>query len=270
MIPFDYPELIKRIGGDDATTPRLDKFFSKLICWGEPCFNMANEPDFVTPYAYVFAGQPWKTQQVITRIEQQTFNTKSDGIPGNDDLGATSGVYVWNALGLYPGIPGVGGLLLGTPMFPSATVHFGDGRTLSHPRHRNRPLRPASPDQRQSKHHVLAAVVRPGPRRLETGIQTKPRTQQTTRPANKRTPTKLHAVSSSLSCDVILSEAPKGAQSKDPREHVRAKPCKARPAFPKQQHEKGCPILSRSLRKGGKARQSTHRKPSTRSDIAHK
>ncbi len=92
---------------------------------------MANEPDFVTPYAYVFAGQPWKTQQVITRIEQQTFNTKSDGIPGNDDLGATSGVYVWNALGLYPGIPGVGGLLLGTPMFPSATVHFGDGRTLS-------------------------------------------------------------------------------------------------------------------------------------------
>jgi len=131
MIPFDYPELIKRIGGDDATTPRLDKFFSKLICWGEPCFNMANEPDFVTPYAYVFAGQPWKTQQVITRIEQQTFNTKSDGIPGNDDLGATSGVYAWNALGLYPGIPGVGGLLLGTPMFPSATVHFGDGRTLN-------------------------------------------------------------------------------------------------------------------------------------------
>jgi predicted alpha-1,2-mannosidase len=131
MIPFDYPELIKRIGGDDATTPRLDKFFSKLICWGEPCFNMANEPDFVTPYAYVFTGQPWKTQQVVTRIEQQTFNTKSDGIPGNDDLGATSGVYVWNALGLYPGIPGVGGLLLGTPMFPSATVHFGDGRTLN-------------------------------------------------------------------------------------------------------------------------------------------
>jgi putative alpha-1,2-mannosidase len=130
MIPFDYPELIKRIGGDDATTPRLDKFFLKLVCWGEPCFNMANEPDFVTPYTYVFAGQPWKTQQVITRIEQQTFNTKSDGIPGNDDLGATSGVYVWNALSLYPGIPGVGGLLLGTPMFSSATVHFGNGRTL--------------------------------------------------------------------------------------------------------------------------------------------
>ena len=131
MIPFDYPELIKRIGGDAATTPRLDKFFLKLVCWGEPCFNMANEPDFVTPYAYVFAGQPWKTQQVVTRIEQQTFSTKPNGIPGNDDLGATSGVYVWNALGLYPGIPGVGGLLIGTPMFPSAAIHMGNGSTLS-------------------------------------------------------------------------------------------------------------------------------------------
>jgi putative alpha-1,2-mannosidase len=92
---------------------------------------MANEPDFVTPYAYLFAGQPWKTQEVVTRIEQQTFNTKPNGIPGNDDLGAISGVYVWNALGLYPGIPGVGGLLIGTPMFPSAAIHMADGRTPS-------------------------------------------------------------------------------------------------------------------------------------------
>ena len=27
--------------------------------------------------------------------------------------------------------PGVGGLLIGTPMFPSADIHMGDGRTLS-------------------------------------------------------------------------------------------------------------------------------------------
>lgn len=131
MIPFDYPRLIQKIGGEASTIARLDKFFSKLICWGEPCFNMANEPDFVTPYTYVFAGQPWKTQQVVTRIEQQTFATTPSGIPGNDDLGATSGVYVWNALGLYPGIPGVGGLLIGTPMFPAASITLGDGRTLS-------------------------------------------------------------------------------------------------------------------------------------------
>ena len=45
------------MGGEAQVEPRLDKFFTKLRCWGEPCFNMENEPDFVTPYAYVFAGQ---------------------------------------------------------------------------------------------------------------------------------------------------------------------------------------------------------------------
>jgi len=129
MIPFDYPRLVAAMGGSSVVVQRLDKFFSKLICWGEPCFNMANEPDFVTPYVYEYTAAPWKTADVVTRIEQQTFSTKPDGIPGNDDLGATSGVYVWNALGLYPGVPGVGGFFLGTPMFPSATVHFG-ARTL--------------------------------------------------------------------------------------------------------------------------------------------
>ena len=130
MIPFDYPRLIAAMGGSSAVVPRLDRFFSKLICWGEPCFNMANEPDFVVPYAYEYTDKPWKTDDVVTRIEQQTFSTKPDGIPGNDDLGATSGVYVWNALGMYPGVPGVGGMFLGTPMFREATLHFGYERTL--------------------------------------------------------------------------------------------------------------------------------------------
>lgn len=130
MVPYDYPALFSAMGGDDKVEARLDKFFSKLICWGEPCFNMANEPDFVTPYAYVFAGRPWKAQDVITRIEQETFRATPDGLPGNDDLGATSGVYLWNALGLYPAVPGVGGLVLGTPMFDKATLKLAGGRTL--------------------------------------------------------------------------------------------------------------------------------------------
>jgi predicted alpha-1,2-mannosidase len=130
MVPFDYPELFKRMGGDEVVQARLDKFFSKLRCWGDPCFNMENEPDFVTPYAYTFAGAPWKTQEVMERIESDTFKTTPDGLAGNDDLGATSGVYVWNALGLYPAVPGVGGVALGAPMFRRATVRFADGRTL--------------------------------------------------------------------------------------------------------------------------------------------
>jgi predicted alpha-1,2-mannosidase len=130
MIPFDYPALFAAMGGEDQATPRLDHFFVKLRCWGEPCYNIENEPDFVVPYAYVFAGQPWKTQDVVTRIGKETFKATPDGIPGNDDLGATSGVYVWNALGMYPAVPGVGALVLGTPMFSKATLKMAGGRTL--------------------------------------------------------------------------------------------------------------------------------------------
>jgi len=130
MIPFDYPALFEAIGGDAKVGQRLDRFFTKLMCWDEPCFNMANEPDFVTPYAYVFAGMPWKTQDVVTRIARKTFKATPDGIPGNDDLGATSGVYLWNALGLYPAVPGVDGLVLGTPMFDKAILRLAGGRTV--------------------------------------------------------------------------------------------------------------------------------------------
>ena len=130
MLPFDYPALFAGMGGADKVIPRLDRFFLKLRCWGEPCYNIENEPDFVVPYAYVFAGQPWKTQEVVTRIGAQVFKNAPEGIPGNDDLGATSGVYVWDALGLYPAVPGVGGLVLGSPVFDRATWSLSGGRTL--------------------------------------------------------------------------------------------------------------------------------------------
>jgi predicted alpha-1,2-mannosidase len=130
MVPFDYPALFEAMGGVDKATARLDKFFTKLRCWGEPCYNIENEPDFVVPYSYLWAGQPWKTQEVVTRISKTTFKTTPDGIPGNDDLGATSGVYVWDALGMYPAVPGVLGVVLGTPMFLKATLEMSGGRTL--------------------------------------------------------------------------------------------------------------------------------------------
>jgi predicted alpha-1,2-mannosidase len=130
MVPFNYAGLFKAMGGNENVIPKLDKFFEKLTGWGGRNFTVANEPDFCTPFAYVWTGNAWKTQEVVDRIRKETFTTKPDGLPGNDDLGATSGVYVWNALGMYPVIPGVGGLVLGTPMFSHAMVKLGNGSTL--------------------------------------------------------------------------------------------------------------------------------------------
>ena len=130
MIPFDYAGLFDAMGGREKAILKLDKFFEKVTGWGLPNYTVANEPDFCAAYAYDWAGAPWKTQEVIDRIQREAFFVRPDGLPGNDDLGATSGVYVWNALGFYPVIPGVGGLALGTPMFSHTIIHFGDGRSV--------------------------------------------------------------------------------------------------------------------------------------------
>lgn len=130
MIPFNYAGLTARMGGGEKAALKLDKFFEKVDGWAQPNFTVNNEPDFCTPYVYLWLGQPWKTQAVVDRIRRETFSARPAGIPGNDDLGATSGVYVWSALGFYPVIPGVGGLALGTPLFPKATMKLGAGREL--------------------------------------------------------------------------------------------------------------------------------------------
>ena len=130
MVPHNYEGLFEAMGGKDEANRRLDRFFTELVAWGRPYCNMGNEPDFVTPYAYAFAGAPWKSQAIITRILSEIFSDGPGGLPGNDDLGATSGVYVWGALGMYPAIPGIGGVVVGTPMFSRATITLGDGRKL--------------------------------------------------------------------------------------------------------------------------------------------
>jgi len=130
MIPYNYKGLFQAIGGSAEVTLRLDRFFTELSGWGRPHFNMANEPSFVSPFAYTFAGAPWKTQTTVRRIMTETFKATSDGLPGNDDLGATSAWYVWSAIGLYPAIPGVGGFIISSPSFSSVKIRLGDGRQL--------------------------------------------------------------------------------------------------------------------------------------------
>ena len=48
------------------------------------------------------------------------YGTSPDGYPGNDDLGTLSSWYVFGALGLYPEVPGVGLLAIGSPLFGHA------------------------------------------------------------------------------------------------------------------------------------------------------
>jgi predicted alpha-1,2-mannosidase len=128
LVPQDLPGLVASIGGRTATVERLQTFFTRLNAGGaQPYMWIGNEVCFLAPWVANSAGAPWLTQQIVRRIMTGLFLSTVDGIPGNDDLGATSAWYVWAALGLYPQTPGTPLLAVAAPLFPNITVQLGSG-----------------------------------------------------------------------------------------------------------------------------------------------
>lgn len=123
MIPHDVTELVKRMGGDVETNRRLDAFLSDLNAGQlSPNMYIGNEPAFGVPWIYLWTRSPHKTQEQVRRIMESQFHDEPGGLAGNDDLGALSSWYVWGALGLYPAIPGVAGVVVGSPTFTKISI----------------------------------------------------------------------------------------------------------------------------------------------------
>jgi predicted alpha-1,2-mannosidase len=131
MIPHNLRAVVERIGGNEAVVKRLDSFFTELNAGPDrPYFFIGNEPVFPVPWVYNYVGQPWKTQAVTRRALTELFTPDPGGIPGNDDLGATSSWVVFAAVGLYPIIPGVGGFSVNSPVFPEIDIRLKGGQLL--------------------------------------------------------------------------------------------------------------------------------------------
>jgi putative alpha-1,2-mannosidase len=73
------------------------------------------------PWLYDWARRPYGTQAAVRR-GLRLYSTAPGGYPGNDDLGTLSSWYVFGALGLYPEVPGVGLLAIGSPLFGHASI----------------------------------------------------------------------------------------------------------------------------------------------------
>jgi predicted alpha-1,2-mannosidase len=136
MVPFDPAGLFETLGGVDAARARLDRFFYQpdgrlaVTNAGGSHAELNNEPSIAAPWLYDFAGEPWKTQQLVRATELQIWTTKPEGIPGNDDLGEMSSWYVWAALGLYPVWPGRADLVIGSPLFPEVRIARPGGAVI--------------------------------------------------------------------------------------------------------------------------------------------
>ncbi len=142
MVPHDIRGLFRKLvidptkdaNAENDAVARLDEFTMNLNGgWSyQPArLWIGNEPGFLTPWMYNWTSQPHKTQALVRRILDEQFTTAPSGLPGNDDEGAMSGIFVWGALGLYPEIPAVPGFALNSPLFPKASILLGNGKVIT-------------------------------------------------------------------------------------------------------------------------------------------
>src|SRR6266511_2339533 len=128
MITYNFSSLFNLMGGRLTAIQRLDHHFAELNAGiTRPFFYIGNEPQHGVPWAYNFARRPAGTSSAVRRIMNESFTSGAGGLPGNDDLGATSAWYVWAALGMYPATPGADTLALHGPLFPSILVQRPGG-----------------------------------------------------------------------------------------------------------------------------------------------
>ena len=114
MIPYNLRAVFDLMGGNAKVVQRLDDFFTELNAGEDaPYFWVGNEPVFSVPWAYDFVGAPLAHPGDYSASRTELFTPSPDGEPGNDDLGAMSAWYVFAALGVYPAIPGGGGIRAG-------------------------------------------------------------------------------------------------------------------------------------------------------------
>ncbi|MEO7058516.1 MAG: glycoside hydrolase domain-containing protein [Lapillicoccus sp.] len=131
MVPHNLKALIAGRGGNAAYVAYLDSLFSSIDHPSSTNADLSNEPSVEIPWEYNYAGAPWKTQQVVREAQQKLYFNKPVGSFGNDDLGAMSSWYVWSNLGLYPETPGTDTLVIGSPVFPAATLHLAGGKAIT-------------------------------------------------------------------------------------------------------------------------------------------
>jgi len=131
-VPHSISKLIKLAGGKKAIEDRLDQFSSKILSgWApeEPYYWLGNEPCFGAVYVYNYLQAPWKAQKTVRDIINYYENNPS-GLPGDDDVGAMSALYVFSAIGLYPYLPGEAGLTITGPLFETVQIKLNNGKSI--------------------------------------------------------------------------------------------------------------------------------------------
>jgi predicted alpha-1,2-mannosidase len=122
FVPQDVASLIAKIGGPQKFVDRLDAFFAV-----PGRYDVGNEPGFLAPYLYNWAGRPDKTAEHVREIIAKSYHAGPTGLPGNDDSGAMSSWYAFGQMGVFPNA-GQDVYLIGSPAYSQTTLHLAGGK----------------------------------------------------------------------------------------------------------------------------------------------
>lgn len=140
LVPHDPHGLIGLFGSDEAFTCKLDSLFTVESNLGEGAspdisgligqYAHGNEPSHHTIYLYNYAGQPYKTAPLLRKVMNELYKDEPAGLCGNEDVGQMSAWFVLSSMGIYQVEPTGGRFVFGSPLFDSATINVGDGRSF--------------------------------------------------------------------------------------------------------------------------------------------
>ena len=139
FVPHDIDGFKSLYGSDELFVAKLDSLFttsSEIL--GEDAsgditgligqYAHGNEPSHHIAYLYTYAGQPWKTQELVDQILNEFYTARPDGIIGNEDCGQMSAWYVMNAIGFYQVAPGNPEYTIGRPLFNETVIQLESGK----------------------------------------------------------------------------------------------------------------------------------------------
>lgn len=139
-VPQDIEGLMAMMGGKEKFAAKLNELFttsSQLTGRDQSDvtgligqYAQGNEPSHHMAYLFSFAGQPWRTEELVHKICTEFYTNAPDGLIGNEDCGQMSAWYVLSALGFYPVCPGNGQYVLGSPLFDEAVIKMENGNKL--------------------------------------------------------------------------------------------------------------------------------------------
>jgi predicted alpha-1,2-mannosidase len=138
-LPHDFDRLIRLSGGAEAYVKKLQHAMESgdhhifvvrdgVVGIGNApgLIDLSNEPSFMTPFSFIYAGRPDLTSWWVRK---NMTNYTGNDFPGDEDSGAMSAWYIFAALGFFPNA-GQDLYLLNGPLFEKATLRMENGKVI--------------------------------------------------------------------------------------------------------------------------------------------